>query len=372
MSYLPGILFLFLISAFATGCPGLLSDNTESTPQDLVEGSAKPSPSDDCSDIYIAPNGSDIASGDSPQEALASLSAAAKAVGPGCSVKVLPGIYHQAVHISGFRKLSAPITIEGITVDADDELPVFDGEDSLATGIEISESGNINLRNMSFAGYTDQGIYIWESQDIVLEGLLVTRNGGSSKNPDSEGEGFGINVDTASNVTIQNNTATFNGPNDERYEKGIVGTGINTYQMDDSVIENNLVIGNLGGGILVEDSVNVEVVDNYIENTNADVTHDGWWDAGIWLDGGSDVIIRDNVIRETLGPAIQISDEDNQSSSRHLIQNNTLENNFYGFFIWNLGDCPYPDEAVASFERNEISNSSREDVLCSAEGYPDI
>lgn len=365
MTKFPKIILLAVISLLVAGCPA-------ASTQVLVEGPTNQKTADECSDVYVGPNGSDDASGESTDEPLATIGSAVERIVPGCSVKVLPGRYVQSVHISDFPELEAPITIEGITLDASDEVPDFDGEDRLSTGIEISESSNFTLKNMSFAGYTDQGVYVWESEDIILTGLRVTRNGRASVNPDSDGEGFGINVDTASNITITGNTATFNGPDDTRFAEGTAGTGINTYQMTDSVIEGNLVIGNIGGGILVEDSDTVRVLNNQIENTNADLSHDGWWDAGIWLDGGKNIVVRHNVIRETLGPAIQVSDEDDQSPTGFVVVDNTIESNYYGLFMWNLGDCPDPDKNIAVFNNNVISDSSKDDILCSADGYPDI
>ncbi len=84
----------------------------------------------------------------------------------------------------------------------------------------------------------------------------------------------------------------------------MAGTGIDGYRMRNAVIRNNRSHHNHGGGLLVEDSVNVLVKRNKIYGNALDVSADDWWDGGIWLDGGRDVTLVGNMIYDNLGPPI--------------------------------------------------------------------
>ena len=125
-----------------------------------------------------------------------------------------------------------------------------------------------------------------------------------------------------------------------------MGTGINTYGNSDVRIDNNISYDNIGGGILVEDSYYVVVEDNEVYGNDLDATADEWWDGGLWLDGGADVIVRNNHFHDNLGPGIEISDEDKQNPSGYELINNTSTDNYYGIFIWNFGTSGWPEESV--------------------------
>ena len=88
-----------------------------------------------------------------------------------------------------------------------------------------------------------------------------------------------------------------------------------------------------GAGILVEDSTNVLVEGNTIFDNDLDVTADEWWDGGIWLDGGRDVTIRNNVFRNNRGPGIEFSDEDIQRPRGYVLENNISTGNYFGSYI---------------------------------------
>lgn len=141
-----------------------------------------------------------------------------------------------------------------------------------------------------------------------------------------------------------------------------VGTEINAYGISNSVIRNNRSYDNRGGGILVEDSVQVVVDSNEIYSNDLDVTADEWWDGGIWLDGGRNVTVRNNVFRDNLGPGIQISDEDRQSPTGYVLENNRSNGNYFGIYIWNFGTTGFPPDSVLRLVGNDFSGNSRQDV----------
>jgi parallel beta-helix repeat protein len=74
----------------------------------------------------------------------------------------------------------------------------------------------------------------------------------------------------------------------------LMGTGINTFECTDCTIRSNQSHENIGGGILVEDGVNVLVEGNNVYDNDLDAWVDEWWDGGLWVDGGHDIIIRNN------------------------------------------------------------------------------
>jgi len=142
----------------------------------------------------------------------------------------------------------------------------------------------------------------------------------------------------------------------------LMGTGINTYNLTDSVIRNNNSHDNIGGGFLVEDSVNVLVEGNVATDNDLDATVDEWWDGAIWIDGGRDITVRGNTFANNLGPGIQISDEDRQNPTGYVLENNTSTGNTYGIFIWNFGTSGYPSQDILQMSGNTISGNTVQDV----------
>ena len=118
----------------------------------------------------------------------------------------------------------------------------------------------------------------------------------------------------------------------------------------------------VGGRILVEDSSNVLVEGNEVYANDLDATLEEWWDGGIWLDGGHNVVVRDNIFRDNLGPGIQISDEDHQQPYGHVFENNVSTGNYYGIYVWNFGTSDFPPENVLRMLNNQISGNTRQNI----------
>jgi len=130
----------------------------------------------------------------------------------------------------------------------------------------------------------------------------------------------------------------------------------------DCVIRNNHSHDNIGGGILVEDGVDVLVEDNEIVANYLDASIDEWWDGGVWIDGGHDVIVRGNTFRGNLGPGIQISDEDHQQPYGYVLEDNISTENYYGIYIWNLGTSDFPPEKILHMSNNQIFANTIQDI----------
>ncbi len=98
-----------------------------------------------------------------------------------------------------------------------------------------------------------------------------------------------------------------------------------------------------------------------------DAFEDEWWDGGLWVDGGKDVTVRNNIFRDNLGPGIEISDEDDQSPSGYVLENNTSIGNYFGIFIWNFGTDDWPKSSIIKRFGNKFTDNSRQDVWVEAE-----
>lgn len=316
--------------------------------------------------IYVSTDGSDDNAGNSINAPLKTIAKALCNATPGQTINILPGTYKESVILGLFGSDSAPITISGID-DGSGQPVILDGDRCLTMGIGIGESQNFIIENIEFQNYTDEGLYVFISSSVIIRDCVFTSNGFESIEPDFNGEGFGLIVVDTSDVTIENNEVFKNGPGPKA--KAIMGTGIDTFAMSDSVIRDNSSHDNIGGGILVEDGVNVLVENNLIENNDLDATAEGWWDAGIWIDGGYGITARGNTIRNNLGPGIQVSDEDLQyyndpkASYGYLVEDNIITGNYFGLYTFNFGQCPLPPTDILIWQNNTLENNVYEGTL---------
>lgn len=323
--------------------------------------SAFPLPADQ---LYLAPHGDDANPGDSPAAPLRTLAFALCNLRPGQTLNILPGTYHASVVMGAFGGPQGPITIRGLPDG--DAIPILDGRSTLTMGLALVESTNIVVENLHFRNYTDEGLLVLLGADLIIRDNLFTHNGRASIDPEMYGEGFGLNVLGARRVLIQGNQAIANGPNQQRWQNFTLGTGINTFELQDATIIANQVHDNIGGGILVEDGLNILVADNHITANQLDANGD-YWDGGIWVDGSRNVTLRGNQIIANNGPGINISDEDVQypdSSYGLIIEGNLITDNLFGLYIWNYGVCPLPGESILLLIDNQIQDNTLADLHC--------
>ncbi len=321
---------------------------------------AQPLPSDV---IYVSPEGDDTQPGtrDLP---LGTLSTALCNLRPGQTLEIFPGEYHESVILGAFGDSSKPIIIRAHTEGASH--PILDGESTRTMGMALVESTNIIIQGLEFRNYTDEGLLILDGSGISILNNSFTANGRASIDPDHDGEGFGVNVLGAENILVEGNLVMDNGPNQARREAYTLGTGINTFGNHNVIIRDNTVYNTIGGGILIEDSFDVLVENNRIERNELDA-NGGYWDGGIWVDGGHNITLRNNQIADNHGPGIVLSDEDVQypgESFGYIVEENVLSGNIVGISIWNWGQCPIEDEKIIRLNDNRFSGNEEGDTWC--------
>lgn len=314
-------------------------------------------------EVYVSPEGDDTNSGGSVEEPFGTLAHAICNLIPGQTLYVLPGTYYESVILGAFGDDGAPIMIKGVVEDG--KYPVLDGEGKRTLGIALVESQNFVIEGLEFRNYSESGVRILVGSDFIVRDTLFVDNGRTSIDPDSDGEGFGIDIDGVKNVLIEDSEFSGNGPNQERWENFTLGMGINTYEIENSIIRNNYVHDTIGGGILVEDSQNVLVENNRIEDNELDANGD-YWDGGIWVDGGRNITLRGNTITGNHGPGLNLSDEDVQypsASTGYIVEGNIVTGNLFGAYTWNFGVCPVPSDAIL-FNDNQIEGNQEKDMWC--------
>lgn len=323
------------------------------------------------SDYFVSKNGNDNNNGRSANSAFKTIGKAFQVVQPGETIFVFAGIYNEDLILENIGSSSAPITLRGqgnttalgdkkSNIPNSNNSPILDGQRKKALGIWFENCKNLVFENLEIRSYTDIGIGFYECSKITLRSLKVHHNGFAVQLKDWELEGYGIHIDESSNVFIAENEVYQNGPNPQK--DILMGTGINTFGCRDCTIRSNRCYENIGGGMLVEDGVNVLVEDNEVFNNDLDASIDEWWDGGLWVDGGHDITIRNNTFYGNLGPGIEISDEDFQEPYGYILINNTSQNNYYGIFIWNFGSNDWPPENIIKRSGNIFKNNSIKDI----------
>lgn len=312
----------------------------------------------DGADWYVSPTGDDRATGDHPEFALRTIGRAFELVGPGETIFVLPGEYSEMIDISGLGNPDLPIVLSGVPGES-----ILDGRGELPTAIWCEECWGITLENLVVRDYTDAGVVFLYAEGIRLLDLGVEGNGFDPQVAEWEFEGYGIEVESSSEVWIEGNQVIGNGPNPKRLGR-LMGSSINVYACHRCVIRENLISRNTGG-MVVEDSVDVLVEDNLIFENDLDATAERWWDGAIWLDGGRDVTLRGNLIRDNLGPGLQISDEELAGPTGYVLEDNLVTGNLIGLHLWNFGTWELPGEPTLRAEGNLIRENELIDVSIS-------
>lgn len=312
---------------------------------------------------YVSPKGDNKNSGLSQGSAWLSLNYALKKAKLGGEIRVLPGTYSEQVMVDGAGRRQ-PLKITGYG-----GRPLIDGQRKLKLGLWFADSKNVTVENLEIRNYTDIGIGADSCANITFRSLIVHDNGFKVQLKDWELEGYGIYIDSVNKYLIENNQVYRNGPRPKDFPDRILGTGIDTHGSRHGIIRDNKSFANIGGGILVEDSRDITVEKNEVYKNDLDATSDYWWDGGIWLDGGGDVVIRDNNFHDNIGPGILISDEDKQKPSGYVIRNNISKNNYFGVYIWNFGVNRWPRKSVISQSNNEFTDNKVKNIVIHAWGY---
>ena len=271
----------------------------------------------------------------------------------GETVRILPGTYTEAVRVRVRGQPGRPIRIVG-----EGGRPILTGDRRLRSGLWCEESAHLVVENLEIQDYSDIGLAVVLSNNVEMRNLHVHDNGFAARM--SWVEGYGVHLDESSDLTVENSEFFRNGPSPR--PPTAAGTGLNCFAIRRSVLRNHRSYNNNGGGILVEDSVDVIVEGNEVFANDLDVSADEWWDGGLWLDGGRDVVVRNNVFRDNLGPGIEISDEDLQQPRGYVLENNVSTGNYFGIYIWNFGTIDFPPPGILRRSGNTFTGNSRRDV----------
>lgn len=307
--------------------------------------------------FYVSDAGDNNNNGLTENSAFKTIAKALSVVKPGGTIRILPGTYNESIGIESCASSTDTVTIEGYK-----GVPVLDGKHKKPFGLFFEDFHKYRIRHLKIINYTDMGIGFSNGSDLVLSDLEVAENGHAVQLKDWELEGYGIHVDFSKNIRISNCKVYRNGPEPQKVPNYIMGTGINTFGNTNVKITNNESFNNIGGGILVEDSYDVIVEDNEVYGNDLDATVAGWWDGGLWVDGGARIIVRNNYFHHNKGPGIEISDEDRQSPTGYELINNKSTENYFGIFIWNFGTNDWPDESIIKKSENDFSGNSKKDV----------
>lgn len=302
---------------------------------------------------YVSPGGNDEANGTGESSPFRTLARGLEAVRPGGTVVLLPGAYSESVIVASRGNTAAPITIRGTPGAA------LDGSQAMAIGLFLDSCTNFVVEDLEVRNYTDFGLGSTGSTALVFRRLVVRDNGHSVQLVDWELEGYGLHLETTSQVRVEECELFGNGPHPPVPGR-LMGTAINTWGCTSLVVRANRCHDNQGGGILIEDGADVLVEGNEVYGNNLDATAEGWWDGALWVDGGRDVVVSNNSFHDNIGPGIQISDEDLQHPTGYVLQNNVSTGNHFGIYVWNFGGTPAP--SVLQLSGNQFAGNTVQDV----------
>ncbi len=309
-------------------------------------------------DIFVAPGGSDDASGASAEEALATLQEALCRVRPGQTIHLAPGRYEGAAAVAALGSAdSDEVVVRGDGSDPSEV--VLDGQYWRSAAISLGESHNVRIENLTVQHYIDAGIQTLGGSRVTIRNIVSRSNGRCSVNEDSEGEGFGINLVGTKEVLVTQSTFEDNGPLLSRVRCGeVLGTGINTFEVTGRFSENT-IRRTRGGAILIEDG-GPAVVENNLGEQNFLLSLGNYWDAGVWVDGSVSVEVRGNTFRDSWGGVgIMVTDEEGAYPERAkatVVEGNTVTGHLAGILVWGYGSCPPPADAVTDYGHLERDN----------------
>ncbi|MBI3987577.1 MAG: right-handed parallel beta-helix repeat-containing protein, partial [Lentisphaerae bacterium] len=293
--------------------------------------------------IYLSPSGSDANTGDSPQTALRSIQTALGRANPGDIVAMLPGDYFEEVRLEGIGgSAGSPVYLRAVGGSAR-----LTGNSALSGGLLMEGCRYISIEGIEVADFVDFGIQLVACDAITVRSCDLHHNGLLTTQA-SEG-GYGLYVN-GSGHAILNNTVRTNGANPD------VGDGIIGWGTTNTVVRGNTCNYNMGNGILVEDSVGVLVEWNTVSYNEGLSTDGTWWNAGLWLDGGHHVTVRNNAFTHNLGPGIEISDEEGQAPYAYEVSGNDISFNDWGVYLWGFR---YRAAEPIVIRNNTVTNNSR-------------
>ena len=237
---------------------------------------------------------------------------------------------------------SPDVVIEDVLVEDHDD------------GILVVDSDDVKIENTTAAGNTGDhfvaGIQVEHSQDLTVEGSTLTENSDGIRLRQGahgtvvenstivDNTDTGVNVHEANYLEVRNTTASDNGDEGIRISESI-GTVLTENEIEyasrepgviiesnshGTIVTNNAITNNDDVGILVEESDDVTIATNAVEDNSQWVGDD----AGIHLRGTENVSITDNEIHGNERHGIFIDGEiehgDFGPNVDTLIENNSV------------------------------------------------
>ncbi len=347
---LTGIVWLGVLFVLLPGCKNR-------NPTQPTNGNSNPD-NRQPADLYVSPHGSDSNSGTSSEEAFKTLTKALQVAQPGDIIEVLPGTYSEEIELNTYGSTQGSITIRGVSQS---ERPIFNGMNTMKTFLYCYICTNMVFQDLIIQNYRWDGIYIDFGKNLSFARIHFEHIGFDiSDNPEAEG-GEGLACTECKNILISENSFKHIGK--RTLQKDSSGNAIDLWGSTDSRVERNFIEATEGTGILIEDSCSITVSNNTIRTSKLKMNE--WFDAGIWVDGGINIIVENNVLEKNEGPGIEVSDTEIQYPNRSraiTIRNNSLRTNDIGIYMWNFGVCPPPEDAV-HIEGNDFS-ANTENIRC--------
>ena len=270
----------------------------------------------------------------------------------------MDGIYEPELDLRGVGFSGAVVTVRGESRDG----AVLDGGNARRYALRCTNCQGLVFEDFTVKNYRWLGLGFYSSRRITVRNL-VFRHVGLEQIPNEDSGGKAVACDESDDVTVENNTIRDIGFKDTA--NYVSADTIDFWGCTNSRIAGNDLDDVRGNGILVEDSCGVVIENNTVRH--ADLAFPDAYAGGVWLDGGKDITLRNNLFEENAnGPGIEISDTEVQYPNRsrgYRVENNTSRNNRFGIYLWNFGQCPPPAEAV-QMSGNTITGNSRADTLC--------
>lgn len=251
---------------------------------------------------------------------------------------------------TGKRRITISLVIAALSVSVVTGVALAGGSPSTVTTIDscttIEEPGHYRLGADIENSDASTCIEI-ETSDVVLDGDGRTVDG---VNNDSS---IGVSIDgnnSLSNVTVQNLTVT-DWESGVRYHDVIDGAvtavnatntseGIALHSVEETTVENNVVLGNDVGIFVDDSSTNNSVArNNAVNNTD-----------GIALWASDDNAITNNTVRNSEDNAISLA----VRSANNTLAGNTVVTNDYGIVIDRSNENEVTDNTVRNSTRDGI------------------
>lgn len=313
-------------------------------------------------ELYVSPAGSDTNDGSSPAQAFQTIQWAAYLAGAGDTVRIMAGTYVESVRLFNSGAPGSPIVftpfgdgpviMDGANIGCPGGVtPNFNA--TVPYAFWCGAQDDIVIENLEITRFCYLGIDLEGCSRVTVRDCFVHHNGLNL--PSTGGQGIYTNG-PGSDVLIERNIVTDNVP-----QNSISGSGIAAVGLDRVTIRDNVSDRNNGNGILLEDATNVLVEGNVARFNVADLGT--WGTAGLWLDGGHDVTIRNNWFEGNVWAGMELTDEEGANPYGYEVYDNVCVGNRYGVWLDGIGR---DGEVLNRIYNNTVIDSTEGGIWVSA------